>query len=265
MSRYSITSLLLAVFCVTTSPAWAYQPGSGDVFTADFDSGVISPFLDYPVPAIGFGRFIVLPSEQAAWANGFYGRIGGTGSPGYGQSITYSPLSHPRDYSAALRVQPDVPPGVSYLFYVTLRAQSLSGEGWQYNIDETGKMFVRRYNGMGNFGPNIVESATGVISLASPANQYIRCEITGAIGSVRVRMKQWQGTAQSEPSTWDLDGLDTNPANLGGTSTGIFVNVLYIPPLTSDPNSTSTAGTRFDDFDLFDETSSGVKGWRSYE
>lgn len=257
---------IVGLALVMTFPAWAYQPGSGDLFTANFDGGIIAPLQDYPVPAVGFGRFIVLPSEQAAWANGFYGRIGGTGSPGYGQSITYASLSHPRDYSAAMRVQPDVPPGTpAYLFYVTLRPQSLSGEGWHFNIDQTGKMFVRRYLGMGNFGPTIVESATGVIDLASPTNQYIRCEITGPIGNVRVRMKTWLGTAQSEPSTWQLDGLDTSLTALGSTSIGAFVNVLYIPPLTSDPNSTSTAGTRMDDFDLFDETSSAVTGWRFYE
>lgn len=261
--------LFLCVVCclVGLSGVSAYTPGTGDLFTANFTDGNLAPLTNYPVPAIGFGNFTVRAGEQAAWANGMYGRTGGTGSPGYGQSTAIAPFTNPADYSVAFRLEPEVPNGVNlYLVYATLRPQNdYTGKGWQFNVDASGKMFIRRYKGSGQFGPDLVESATGVVRLDKPGDQYVRCFIAGPPGNVVVRMKVWSGTPESEPGAWTIEGVDTDPDPLGG-NLGAFFNVLYIPPLTVDPGNSGTAGTILDDVDVFDETEppSAVDGWGIY-
>lgn len=247
--------------------ALAYTPGTGDLFSADFSSGALAPLMDYPIPAIGFGTFTVRAGEQSAWANGFYGRSGGTGSPGYGQSTTIAPFANPRDYSVAFRLEPEVPLGVGlYLSYVTLRpTDDYSGRGWQFNVDGTGKLFIRRYKGSGQFGPNLAESSAGAARVDSPTDQYVRCAILGPVGSVIVRMKIWNGAPTDEPAAWTIEGVDTDATDLSG-SLGAFFNVMYIPPLTSNPSDTTTAGTLIDDIDGYDGSAptSAVEHWDLY-
>lgn len=263
--KHLFLSLLLLL--VPVSSAVAYDPGSGDLFTASFSSGSLAPLIDYPVPAIGFGRFVVPPGEHYAWANGMYGRTGGLGSPGYAQSATIAPFVSPEDYSVAFRFQPEVPPSTDlYLFYLTLRpSNDFRGVGWQFNVDHDGKMFIRRYKGAGQFGPSIVESSTGTVALNQPSDQYLRCHIEGASGAVSVKMKVWNGSPQDEPAAWTIEGIDTDTDPLGGTG-GVYFNVYYIPPLTTDPADMTTPGTAFDDLDVFSEPqpSSSINSWTLY-
>jgi hypothetical protein len=196
-----VVGTLVAV--CATSTATAYDPGSGSLYSDDFEGdlddgweqgngfGSPSPWLQVPdggdtsFQADGRGPFAGSPSRH--WARHFV-----------------SPVEAP-SFSIAMEYRSDLGAGYAFDLEVEQRAPQLR----KYRLRIAGDGTVSLWRSEG--GALVRQTATGPGFVPPTTKRWLRLAIEAdAGGQPVVRARVWGGSAEAEPSTWTLEMPDAS-------------------------------------------------------
>ncbi|RMG44728.1 MAG: hypothetical protein D6718_09510 [Acidobacteria bacterium] len=238
MSRNVVGALLAAAACAA-SAGLAYTPGSGTVYSDDFE-GILDPDWEQ---GNGFGQ----PSPWTQKADGGDTSFYADGRGPFPSSPTKHWARHPaypvpaETFSIAFEYRAER--SGTYIFDLDLEQRA--PELRKYRLHVAGDGTVSLWRSEGDAMVQMAASAAGLI----PYNRkrWIRLAIeSDPSGHPRVRCRVWDGGATAEPTGWDLDFLDDRDT----------IARVHRFELTADGDP--GVETWVDDLDVFGDMSIGV-------
>jgi hypothetical protein len=193
--------LLAALTLLLAAPCLAYTPGSGGLYSDDFETldpdweqsnGVLgnpSPWTlepdggDKSFYADGNGP--IFPPSTRHWARHFVHPVTAT------------------SFSIAFEFRTER--GSGYHFYLDLQQRAETLKKYRLKVDENGAVTLWRTES------GVLTQVASTMDNTIPKNKqrWIRLAIEpDGSGHPRVRIRVWNGGATSEPGTWDIDFLD---------------------------------------------------------
>ncbi len=229
---------LLTTLVLATTPARAYSPGSGSLYSADFESaldadweqgngfGQPSPWTriadggDTSLHADGLGPFAISPTKH--WARHFVVPV----------SVS--------TFSIAFEYRGEQGPG--YIFDLEVEQRGPVPRKYRMRIDNAGVMTLWRTED----GAYVQQASS--VATAVPANQkrWIRFAVEPGPAHPVVRARVWSGGAGSEPGSWNLEFTDANDT---------LARVHRFELVADGPKGIETW---IDDLDVFGDASEGV-------
>lgn len=234
----ALVAVLLVAAVLAAAPAAAYTPGSGTLYSADFEAALDDDW------ELGNGF-----SESSPWtrvADGgdtsFYadGRGPYAGSPTKHWARHFVVPVSATTFSIAFEYRGEQGPGFAFDLEVDQRGPQL--RKYRLRIDGTGVLTLWRTES-GAF----VQQASSVTTVV-PANQrrWIRLAIEAGAGHPVVRARVWSGGAGAEPGSWTLEFIDGNDT---------LARVHRFELIADGPKGIETW---IDNLDLFGDATEGV-------
>ncbi|ANM31916.1 hypothetical protein ABI59_23650 [Acidobacteria bacterium Mor1] len=201
-SRTSLPVLWLALLLLAGLPAAAYTPGSGTVYSDDFDAGLDAGWEQ----GNGFGQpspWLIVPdggdsSFQADGQGPF------VSSPSLHEARHFVRPTTATTFAVAMEYRSEL--GSGYLFQIDLLQRAPELRQYRLQIDENGT-------------PSLWRSESGVMQLVlaggpneipAGVTRWLKLAVEeDAGGHPRLRFRHWTGGAGAEPASWNLDFLDT--------------------------------------------------------
>ncbi len=196
-----VVALLSVALEPLAPPARAYTPGSGTIYSANFNGvldadweqgnglGQPSPWTqvldgaDKVLYADGFGPFPFSPTKH--WARHFLHPVNAT------------------TFSIALEYRAEL--GSTYAFDLEIQQRAPALLKYRLRVDASGALSLWRTEN----GAYLQKVSTGAGLIPVNQKRWIRFAIEAdASGHPRVRARVWSGGATAEPSNWTLEFLD---------------------------------------------------------
>ncbi len=233
-----LTLLTVAwVIAFLAAPAGAYTPGSGTLFSEDFETldanwengnGVsASPWsrrldgADWAFNADGLGPLPSSPTRH--WARHFLHPVEAT------------------TFSVAFELRTERGAGYAFDLEVEQRAETL--RKYRLRVDGDGSLSLWRTEG----GAFVLQTATHPNLVPVDQKRWLRLAIEpDGSGHPRVRARLWNGGAAAEPGSWTLEFLDTRDT---------LARVHRFELIADGPKNVDTW---IDDLDAFGDASAGV-------
>ncbi|MEW5806173.1 MAG: glycoside hydrolase family 38 C-terminal domain-containing protein [Acidobacteriota bacterium] len=215
----------------------AYTPGTGNVFTENFNDG-----------------------DDEGWDSGLGGTVSRWGIDYFNGSMDYSAdgcadrgkpplhasmhLIHPiPSVTSSVAFYLYSQGGSGFYFYLDLEQRGCTKRLYRLQIKDDGSLEFWAADGSGS--PIFLLTKSAANKFKFNTNQWIRFAIEGTSYPV-LKARVWGGSAQSEPSTWMLEYADTT------------YMVERISKMTIGTESPCLNFTYIDDMDLFGDKSKGV-------
>ncbi len=222
-----------------SASAWAYTPGTGSLYTENFDDGTANDWTTNN------------DSTASAWAVAAYGSGGDKvyDADGQGQGlnaptlhVAYRPI-HPvpaGSFSTAFFYRADG--GAGFTFRVDIEQRAPGARKYRLEVDANGRLSIQRANN----GPFTVLAATADNFVAFNQDRWMRFTIDGDGTQQFVRARVWSHRATSEPADWDLSAADP------------LLAVERVNRMTLTNDGPRGQHTRIDDLEIWGDKSQGV-------
>ena len=223
---------------VSARPARAYTPGSGSLYTANFEAELDADWE--------LGSGILQPSPWTRVADGGDTSLYADGRGPYGSSPTQHWARHhvvpatATSFSIAFEYRTEL--GAAYYFDLDLEQRAPTPRKYRMRVDSAGIVSLWRTEN----GAWVQKAATGAAVVPLNQKRWFRVAILPGAEHPLVRVRVWSGSAGSEPATWTLgftDELDT------------LERVHRFELTTDGPKGNETW---IDDLDAFGDASEGV-------
>lgn len=229
---------LAAIACAAALPVAAYSPGSGTVYSDDFEAdddgwemgngiGQPSPWerrldgADSSFHADGYGPFGISPTRH--WAR---------------RALTPTTAT---SFSVAFEFRGEL--GNGYVFGVDFEQRAEDPRKYRFEIMANGAVRLLRLDA----GSFTELAATGGGVIPADVTRWVRFAIgPDPSGHPRVQARVWDGGALAEPSGWTLDVIDTTDA------------IARVHRVEFEADGPKGVQTWLDDLDVFGDAGDGI-------
>lgn len=198
--RFWIGLVAAALLLGGSAPAHAYTPGSGTLFTANFEGALdadweqgngstadpwtqVADGGDTSFYADGRGPYSFSPTRH--WARHFVSPVAAT------------------TFSIACAFRADL--GATYTFDLEVNQRAPALKRYRLRVDGNGALSLWRSEN----GVMVQKAATANGLIPVRQNRWLRFAVdAGAGGHPRLRARVWSGSAGSEPASWNLEATD---------------------------------------------------------
>ncbi|MCU0225517.1 MAG: hypothetical protein MUF27_15925 [Acidobacteria bacterium] len=235
-----LAGLFVAVLLAGASvrPARAYTPGSGTLYTANFESELDADWEQ--------GNGLGQPSPWTRIPDGGDSSFYADGKGPYASSPSKHWARHhvvpatATTFSIALEYRTEL--GAAYYFDLDLEQRAPTPRKYRLRVDSAGRLSLWRTES----GTFVQKAATGTAVIPVNQKRWIRFAIQPGSGHPVVRARVWSGSAGSEPASWTLEFTDENDT---------LARVHRFELTTDGPVGNETW---IDDLDAFGDASEGV-------
>ena len=239
MAVRTVSCLLAALALGGLSPTLAYTPGSGTVYTDDFE-GQLDPDWEQ---GNGFGQpspwtLVTDGADRSFYADGI-GPFGSAETRHWARHFVHPVAA--TTFSVAFEYRTER--GNGYVFDAEIEQRAPVARKYRLRVDAGGALSLWRTVS----GTPAQMAATGTNTIPQNQKRWLRLAVEpDPSGHPRVRARSWSGGAAAEPTTWTLEFLDTNDT----------IARVHRFELTADgPRGIETW---IDDLDAYGDTGSGV-------